>query len=44
LGADRCETLAEGPRAVIKRLQDLTIVTCATSIAPPRNPPSQYMR
>jgi hypothetical protein len=26
------------------QLDDFTIVTCATSIAPPRKPPSQYIR
>jgi hypothetical protein len=44
LGADRREPVAERPRPIENRFQDLTIVTCATSIAPPRNPPSQYMR
>ena len=44
LRSDRREALVQRAWTVLDRLQDLTIVTCATSIAPPRKPPSQYMR
>ena len=44
LRADRREALPERSIAIVNGLQDLTIVTCATSIAPPRKPPSQYIR
>jgi hypothetical protein len=44
LRADCRESVTQRPRAIDDRLQDFTIVTCATSIAPPRKPPSQYIR